>query len=447
MEDEDNFNFDMIMNNNTIVENKNSIKLNKDLNNSSSIKAQNAIIRAKSLFKGKKINLKKKRNKVFNNNKNKIKLSEKKPSTKKKDDESEEGKIYECHHPMCEKVFNDKNSYRKHLIIHGEKQFVCQAEGCGKKFLDNSKLKRHMLVHTGLKAYKCELCNKRFSLDFNLRTHLRIHTGEKPYVCSFEGCYKRFSQSSNLSAHEKTHYLTKLEEANNNTTGNSFNLGFKNNLNNLNDANNTNISYIHINPANINSFLFPHKRKLFKICQKYNEENSEKHKKPAVILDKDRYEEKLKELEDKKKEFELIKKKYLLEKTNEYIERHNLLAFSNNNNNDNDIAESINENIYSDTNNNTTKDNLVNQSLKINDSNVKDSDENNQNNSNKTNKELNFLLSSLDYNIEKRINNKHFENQVEDNIDNEKVCYYYTREYALKQLNELEKIYKVKLLN
>lgn len=106
----------------------------------------------------------------------------------------------------------DKNSFRKHLITHGEKQFICQAEGCGKKFLDNSKLKRHMLVHTGAKAYKCELCNKRFSLDFNLRTHLRIHTGEKPYVCSFDGCYKRFSQSSNLSAHERTHLFPRPED-------------------------------------------------------------------------------------------------------------------------------------------------------------------------------------------------------------------------------------------
>lgn len=33
-----------------------------------------------------------------------------------------EQKVFECHHPQCEKVFLDRNSYRKHLITHGEKQ-------------------------------------------------------------------------------------------------------------------------------------------------------------------------------------------------------------------------------------------------------------------------------------------------------------------------------------
>ena len=130
----------------------------------------------------------------------------------KRKDSEPDGKTYTCHHQNCDKLFLDKNSFRKHLITHGEKQYICQAEGCGKKFLDNSKLRRHMLVHTGLKPYNCELCGKRFSLDFNLKTHLRIHTGEKPYICSVKGCNKRFSQSSNLAAHEKTHFLPQTEE-------------------------------------------------------------------------------------------------------------------------------------------------------------------------------------------------------------------------------------------
>lgn len=36
--------------------------------------------------------------------------------------DSGEPRIHNCHHPQCEKIFLDKNSYRKHLITHGEKQ-------------------------------------------------------------------------------------------------------------------------------------------------------------------------------------------------------------------------------------------------------------------------------------------------------------------------------------
>jgi len=110
-----------------------------------------------------------------------------------------------CKFPGCNKAFGDMSSLRKHMMTHGERQYLCPVEGCGKRFLDNSKLKRHMLVHTGEKPYQCEMCGKRFSLDFNLRTHLRTHTGEKPYICKHPGCNKRFTQSSNLTAHEKTH--------------------------------------------------------------------------------------------------------------------------------------------------------------------------------------------------------------------------------------------------
>lgn len=242
------FNFDMLINNHSSKSNHRGDQKIKTINHR--LKSKNAILKAKSLFKGTKMKQKK------------IKFKRPKRETIAKDS-SEDGKIYECKHPMCDKIFNDKSSYRKHFIIHGEKQFVCQAEGCGKKFLDNSKLRRHMLVHTGTKAYKCELCNKRFSLDFNLRTHLRIHTGEKPYVCSFEGCYKRFSQSSNLSAHEKTHFLQKQEEEE---------IGYK---------------------------------RIFKVVRSNVDVTFQKTKKPPqIILDRDKYELKLEEEKKKKDEDE-----------------------------------------------------------------------------------------------------------------------------------------------
>ena len=116
-------------------------------------------------------------------------------------------KEYKCDLTTCGKIFKDKTSLKKHMIIHGEKLFICEI--CKKKFLDNSKLRRHSLVHSGEKPYSCPICSKKFSLDFNLKTHMRIHSGEKPYACIYPGCFKRFSQSSNLSAHEKIHEIVK----------------------------------------------------------------------------------------------------------------------------------------------------------------------------------------------------------------------------------------------
>ena len=116
-------------------------------------------------------------------------------------------KEFKCNEPNCGKIFKDRTALKKHIIVHGEKLFVCNV--CQKKFLDNSKLRRHSLVHSGEKPYACPVCSKKFSLDFNLKTHMRIHSGEKPYACIYPGCFKRFSQSSNLSAHEKIHEIVK----------------------------------------------------------------------------------------------------------------------------------------------------------------------------------------------------------------------------------------------
>ena len=108
--DEDHFNFDMIMNahhyhkQNTEKDN-NQNKNNNEANNKDDKK-----------FLGKK-KQKKKKKKVILGNKEVIAKKEKKKATGDND-----SKIYECHHPICEKVFYDRNSYRKHLITHGEKQ-------------------------------------------------------------------------------------------------------------------------------------------------------------------------------------------------------------------------------------------------------------------------------------------------------------------------------------
>ena len=47
---------------------------------------------------------------------------------------------------------------------------------CEKEFNNKSDFKRHLLIHTGEKSFQCEYCEKKFSKNHNLKQHLRIHT-------------------------------------------------------------------------------------------------------------------------------------------------------------------------------------------------------------------------------------------------------------------------------
>lgn len=81
---------------------------------------------------------------------------------------SESNKIV-CTHNGCNRLFRNRESLRRHGLVHRPKTFKC--EYCEKSFVENSKLKRHYLVHTGLKPFRCYFpgCQKQFSLSYNLK--------------------------------------------------------------------------------------------------------------------------------------------------------------------------------------------------------------------------------------------------------------------------------------
>ncbi|KAJ3700366.1 hypothetical protein LUZ61_004071 [Rhynchospora tenuis] len=116
--------------------------------------------------------------------------------------------LFLCSYEGCHKAFLEAPQIRKHLQVHGERQYVCHFDGCGKKFLDSSKLKRHFLIHTGERNFVCphEGCHKAFSLDFNLRAHMKTHSLDNYHVCPYPDCGKRYTQENKLNSHIRSHH-------------------------------------------------------------------------------------------------------------------------------------------------------------------------------------------------------------------------------------------------
>lgn len=107
-EEEQNFTLDMILNDN-VVPSYRKEKENERHENEETKKGNRNFIPLNKRIKtkkGKKLLMRKKLG----------------GAERRKEKISSEPKVYECHHPLCEKVFLDRNSYRKHLITHGEKQ-------------------------------------------------------------------------------------------------------------------------------------------------------------------------------------------------------------------------------------------------------------------------------------------------------------------------------------
>ena len=113
----------------------------------------------------------------------------------------------------CEHQSQSVKSYKTHLIkVHPDQKEDIErrttirlhsCELCQKLYTDTTSLRRHHLIHQGLKPYPCGYCGKSFNDKSNLRCHERSHTGEG-MDCKY--CAKKFIQPRTLRLHlQKVH--------------------------------------------------------------------------------------------------------------------------------------------------------------------------------------------------------------------------------------------------
>jgi uncharacterized Zn-finger protein len=101
--------------------------------------------------------------------------------------------------PKCQKDFNHKGKYKKHLMSHEQlKPHKCP--NCGVFLSAEWILKRHLETkHSGVKPYICHQCNLHFTSKDHLHRHLnsRKHV---PFVC--EKCSKEFKRINSFKNHK-----------------------------------------------------------------------------------------------------------------------------------------------------------------------------------------------------------------------------------------------------
>lgn len=103
--------------------------------------------------------------------------------------------------PYCEKIFNRRDSYHEHILIHVGPRHRCPH--CPKEFVQRSNLVRHIRIHTGQKPYTCTFCDKRFSDKGACNSHIRVHTKEEQCTCPY--CGQTFTKKQKLKYHMRKH--------------------------------------------------------------------------------------------------------------------------------------------------------------------------------------------------------------------------------------------------
>ena len=106
--------------------------------------------------------------------------------------------------PECGENFKEKRGMKDHILaVHEGKRFDCQF--CNKTFHSILTMQSHIRnIHEGRKPKpeKCSLCDKIFVNKGTLRKHTEaVHEKKRPYACHL--CDLSFTQSGNLKTHIK----------------------------------------------------------------------------------------------------------------------------------------------------------------------------------------------------------------------------------------------------
>lgn len=135
---------------------------------------------------------------------------------------------FEC--DICQKVFNKKFNYHRHLRVHflnevignqhdqinmnslGSNGQFNECDKCKRKFNEKKQLTIHQ-IKWHMTEYNCELCTMKFTEKFEYIKHLNsIHTMKFKFECKH--CAKSFRYLSHYIEHRRIHKLPDIQEEN-----------------------------------------------------------------------------------------------------------------------------------------------------------------------------------------------------------------------------------------
>ncbi|XP_045211538.2 zinc finger protein 708-like isoform X1 [Mercenaria mercenaria] len=122
--------------------------------------------------------------------------------------ESTHAKKFACAHEDCNKAFPTEDKLEQHMLVHGERSFMCSI--CGKICTSKGNFHIHMSVHNSERNFECDVCKKTFKTKDVLNKHKRIHGNTRQYCC--EICGWGFNQSGSLRKHMDSHLNIKRHQ-------------------------------------------------------------------------------------------------------------------------------------------------------------------------------------------------------------------------------------------